>query len=39
MNDNERERAEKLAEILQRTDAETLDMLFDEYGSFDILLG
>ena len=38
MNDTERERAEKLAEIIQRTSAETLDDVFDEYGSFDILL-
>lgn len=38
MNDNERERAEKLAEILQRTSADILDEVFDSYGNFDILL-
>lgn len=38
MNDNEREQAERLAEILQRTSADVLDEIFNETGSFDLLL-
>lgn len=38
MSDNEREQAERLAEILQRTSADILDEIFASYGSFDILL-
>ena len=38
MSDREREKAEKLAEILQRTSADVLDEIFASYGSFDILL-
>lgn len=40
MNDNadERAQAQRLVEILSRTDADTLDEIFAQFGSFDILL-
>lgn len=38
MSDHEREQAERLAEILRKTDADTLDDVYNSYGSFDILL-